>query len=609
MHKACNKERKLRIPPARGKWVKWFFPLSGLFALIWFLARVIPKPSRATYPCMRVAAPLASSFVIWLLGLGGAAIAMRTAWRHMRRIHYVRAALCVAAAAVAIWLGLIQPDGPPVSAGLDAVNDPIGVARGYKPGRVAWVHDPESTDWEGFEPGNNPCWEAEHIDQAVVDTMMSRALRWLTSKPTDAQAWDALFRHFNIQRWGQDEAYQDTEKIAIKINLTLCHVSGSKNPSSRILNQNLDKAGNTNPQMVMSLLRQLVNKAGVPEENISVGDTVTFFPQQWYDYLSPEFPNVHYLDHYPFEGRTAVQFSGKPFYWSTAAADGKDQDYLPRSFGDAHYIINFAVLKSHERAGITVSAKNHLGSLFRSPPGRRQQILYTYYNVHNALPCDGVTTSGNYWPLVDLMGHNELGGKTVLHLIDGLFGGQGWAGAPFKWNLAPFNDDWPSSLFASQDAVAIDSVAYDFLIAEWPQNVGVSSCGANGAQDYLHEAARAHDPPSGTPYDPESPYDPGKTVSALDSLGVHEHWNNAIDKQYTRNRGTGDGIELIGSDPGADTPPGDFNEDGDVDGGDIAAFMGFYFDEDPDPHADLNNDNVVDEADMGKFAEYFGETG
>ncbi|MBN2103082.1 hypothetical protein JW835_03480, partial [bacterium] len=33
----------------------------------------------------------------------------------------------------------------------------------------------------------------------------------------------------------------------------------------------------------------------------------------------------------------------------------------------------------------------------------------------------------------------------------------------------------------------------------------------------------------------------------LSSLGVHEHWNNAADKQYSRNLGTGEGIELINS--------------------------------------------------------------
>jgi len=26
---------------------------------------------------------------------------------------------------------------------------------------------------------------------------------------------------------------------------------------------------------------------------------------------------------------------------------------------------------------------------------------------------------------------------------------------------------------------------------------------------------------------------------------VHEHWNDAIHKQYSRNLGTGDGIELV----------------------------------------------------------------
>ena len=44
-------------------------PLIGFFSLIWFLLRVIPKPSRAMYPCQRVAFPIASGFVLWLMGL------------------------------------------------------------------------------------------------------------------------------------------------------------------------------------------------------------------------------------------------------------------------------------------------------------------------------------------------------------------------------------------------------------------------------------------------------------------------------------------------------------------------------------------------------------
>ncbi len=69
------------------------------------------------------------------------------------------------------------------------------------------------------------------------------------------------------------------------------------------------------------------------------------------------------------------------------------------------------------------------------------------------------------------MGQQELGAKTVLYLIDGLYGGYYWEGTPYRWTMPPFNGDWPSSLFVSQDPVAIDSVAYDFLYAEWPDVV------------------------------------------------------------------------------------------------------------------------------------------
>ena len=56
--------------------------------------------------------------------------------------------------------------------------------------------------------------------------------------------------------------------------------------------------------------------------------------------------------------------------------------------------------------------------------------------------------------------------------------------------------------------------------------------------NWLHESSEADNPASGLFYDPAA------TGTRLASLGVHEHWNNATDKQYTRNLGTGDGIEL-----------------------------------------------------------------
>jgi len=40
-------------------------------------------------------------------------------------------------------------------------------------------------------------------------------------------------------------------------------------------------------------------------------------------------------------------------------------------------------------------------------------------------------------------------------------------------------------------------------------------------------------------------YDPEADGILIPSLGVHEHWNNDIEKKYTRDLGTGDGIELL----------------------------------------------------------------
>jgi hypothetical protein len=43
-----------------GHYTRILAAVAGLVALTWFLVRVIPKPSRASYPCQRAAFPLAT---------------------------------------------------------------------------------------------------------------------------------------------------------------------------------------------------------------------------------------------------------------------------------------------------------------------------------------------------------------------------------------------------------------------------------------------------------------------------------------------------------------------------------------------------------------------
>ena len=47
----------------------WLWIVLGMASVIWVLIRVLPKPSRATYPCQKVTQPLAASFIVRYLYL------------------------------------------------------------------------------------------------------------------------------------------------------------------------------------------------------------------------------------------------------------------------------------------------------------------------------------------------------------------------------------------------------------------------------------------------------------------------------------------------------------------------------------------------------------
>ena len=144
------------------------------------------------------------------------------------------------------------------------------------------------------------------------------------------------------------------------------------------------------------------------------------------------------------------------------------------------------------------------------------------------------------------MGHEILGKKNLVYLMDALWSTDHELNPPTKFQIAPFNNDWTSSILASLDPVAIESVGYDLIRTEFTkerypdsyENV-VDVIQMEGVGDYLKQAADSTYWPEGIQYDPE---DDGTIIG---SLGVHEHWNNATAKQYSRNLGTGEGIELV----------------------------------------------------------------
>ena len=509
----------------------WIFPIAGLLSLIWFLIRVLPKPSRATYPCQRVAFPLASGFVGWILGLAGSAVALGKAKQLLKQSRLGLAFVCFLIAATIGVVTLVNtPEGEAIADEPETLS-PIGEAKGIYPGRVVWVHDPDATDWEG--PGDGHPWESSHTNPARVRQMISRAIQELTGVDGDTVAWDKLFRYFNKTHGKRNVGYKRGEKIVIKVNFVgFIWTHGGVDSDNYSLESKRDYM-NTSPQMLIALLRQLVNTVGVRQADIAIFDSLAYFANEYYNIFRKEFPNIRCVDHTGEFGRIKSKQSSIPLYWS-CNPKGYKQDYAPVSFAEADYIINFANLKAHTGSGVTLCAKNHYGSLIRWPAQRG------YYDMHPSAFSKKVKV---YRPLVDLMGHSHIGSKTVLYLIDGLYCGIhpiDMDRGPRRWKSYPFNGDWTSSLFASQDPVAIDSVGFDFLRAEYDSYPRKS-----GVDDYLHEAALAHNPPSGTFYDP----DHSGNVKRLTGLGVHEHWNNPKDKKYSRNLGRGLGIELVAITP------------------------------------------------------------
>ena len=141
------------------------------------------------------------------------------------------------------------------------------------------------------------------------------------------------------------------------------------------------------------------------------------------------------------------------------------------------------------------------------------------------------------------MANADLGGKTVLYMLDALIcapsEGASITGENARWRQAPFNGDYTSSVFVSQDPVAIDSVGADFLMNEPAVTSRNSSLRNNPTvENYLHEAGLVSAAPSGTVYTDSRGH-------AVKNLGVHEHWNNSTQRQYSRNLGKDEGIELF----------------------------------------------------------------
>jgi len=404
----------------------------------------------------------------------------------------------------------------------EPVNTPMGVGKGIYPGRVARAYEPKATTWDG-KTGN--WWDDASTESRLVDAMVSGSLQSLTGEKTDKHAWDQLFKHFNHTRYLGNAGYRPGEKVVIKLN------SNQDRPGNWRMG-----AGMPCPHVVYALLNQLITVAGVPGQDITLYDASRYIGDPIYDKIrankDPNFQAARFLVSRRMAGNgrsEALPDKARPIRFSRP---GPPTAYPPLCATEAKYMINLALCRAHTRMGVTATAKNQFGSVYFDGVGFTPQPLHDYASAD--LPM------ASYNCLVDLIAHKHLGGKTLLFMLDSLYTAESQNAKVIRF--LSFGDHWTSSLFMSQDPVAIDSVGLDFVRSE-----PVADACRGRPENYLHEAALADKPPSGTVYDPDQH---GKPVT---SLGVHEHWNNATDKQYSRNLGKHQGIELVAWPRGSST--------------------------------------------------------
>lgn len=532
---------------------KWIIPVFGMLALAWILIRVIPKPTRITYPCMNVAVPFASTLIIQLSSLLASVLIFKKAFQNFERSKYFLAGTFLFAGLVVGITSMIinnqeayaetflieaksdynykDPLGP---------NKPIGAAKGILPGRVVWIHNPDATN-EDCNPAAffDGYFLDKNADQFVIDRMVTSGILNVSGEPSEEKAWESIFKYFNATHHKGEVGYQEGEKIFIKINAV--HAWETQANLSIKYDKNYGYV-DTSPQVILSVLRQLINNAGVPQEAIFIGDPFTNIFKHIHDKLSAEFPNVHYMSDGDHENREKMQQTNTAkmhFSDKGAVLPNKTDTYFDCTI-NADYVLSIPAMKGHRGGGVTFFAKNHFGT------NTGTSASHMHAGLVRAVNGDPIRDEyRQYRVLVDIMSYEHLGGKNLIYIGDFLWGTSMEHLPPQKFQSAPFNNDWSSSVLVSLDPVAISSVALDILQEEFkvedktadpPRYIYVHF---TGVDDYLHQAASSDWWPEGMVYDPEGDGTP------IQSLGVHEHWNDPISKQYSRNLGKDSGIELI----------------------------------------------------------------
>jgi len=268
--------------------------------------------------------------------------------------------------------------------------------------------------------------------------MLQEGIKKFTGRENLKDAWLELLT-----------GYKPGDKIAVK-------------PNFNFVNHG-DKYTITSPQLIDSVVRQLVEAVGVDPENIYLYDLCKKIPPALVrDRIS--YP-VNYVER--MDSGTILEKIKLRLHYGLASADTgaeinmreniTDENgrsvkcFVPKVLTQAQHLINMPLLTNHIFIANSGALKNHFGT-----------VRFSNFNSFPAVLHGEVLNKS----IVDINFHPHIKGKTRIIIGDGLLGvfdrGEGNGKKPWK----SFRGGFPCSIFISTDPVAVDSVMASIIIQE-----------------------------------------------------------------------------------------------------------------------------------------------
>lgn len=412
--------------------------IIGFISLAWFLIRVIPKPSRATYPCQRAAFPFASAFIIWIIGTFTSIFSFRKAKENLKKSNYFITVTLIFTAVLSFVLAwFIIPE-------MDARAEQLNQQQMVEPA-------PTLINQKRMDEGNLST-PLSYVSIVKSDKENSSEIDYTEIEAMIREAVNKTDDFKNLIR--------DNITVVIKPNI-VSDTDWSKNPKKVPAENN----GMVTDWRVIKAVVKLVRELN-PNGKIYVvegsADNTTRKNMLTLNYSAENFPGVTdiiYLDEnsgnweeWNSDKLVKVALPAEKALYADKLKPNKDREfYMNKIYHDADVLISVPVLKNHSMTSVTGSVKN-VGI------GATPQNIYGGAKGDNHRYINNRIDHNNYTNLHKFIHDYYLCRPVDYAIMEGLQGNENGPVAEQAKDLASIQKNM-RLIIAGKDPLAVDAIA------------------------------------------------------------------------------------------------------------------------------------------------------